>query len=53
MQFFFFLQTMIESAYSIEYLKVNEIANAVLFILDQSYNCAINTILIEPIFGPI
>lgn len=41
------------TAYNIEYLDTTDVAKAVLFVLDQPFNCAVNTILVEPILGPI
>lgn len=50
---FHLLQAAQEFVYKIKFLDANEVASTVLFLLNQSPNCAINSILIEPIMGPI
>ncbi len=47
------LQARAEYAYKIKYLDVQQVADAVLFALHQSPNCAVNSVLIQPILGPI
>lgn len=36
-----------------EFLKAEDVANAVIFAISQSAVCAINSILLEPIGAPI
>lgn len=38
---------------SAEFLKAEDVANAVLFAINQPLNCAVNLILLEPIGAPI
>lgn len=36
-----------------EFLNTENVANAVLFAINQPFNCAVNSILLEPIGAPI
>lgn len=36
-----------------EFLRAEDVANAVLYAINQPFNCAINSILLEPIGAPI
>lgn len=46
-------KVLIEYGSRAEFLKPEDVANAVLFAINQPLNCAVNSILLEPIGAPI
>lgn len=48
-----FLKVLMEYGSRAEFLKTEDVANAVLFAINQPFNCAVNSILLEPIGAPI
>lgn len=48
-----FFQALAAYTLPIQYLQTNEIIDTILFVLNQPRNCAINSVLIEPIKGPL